>query len=69
MKIVLEYVGDRYFVGIPARDLTADDLEKAKALWQRDDLEQILLDSGAYQRPVTGQTKAFIPKYENKAKE
>ncbi len=45
-KIALKYIGDGSFlVGIPARDLTSDEVKTYN--------EKLLLDSGLYAKPKT----------------
>jgi len=77
--VALKYLGGKFYPGIPARDLTREDLKRLEHTYRNSlgeaisetSLEQMLVDTGAYQRPEPKKSRAkvFIPDYENKSQE
>jgi len=76
-KVILKYTGGKFYPGIPARDLTREDLKRLEHTYRNDlgeainetTLEQTLVDTGAYQRvehKKRAETKVWLPDYETK---
>lgn len=55
---MLVYIGNGFLPGVPARDLTAEEVEKYGG-------ESYLLDTGLYTKPGKAQTKSAKPKQQD----